>query len=84
MACPQLYPQGRAGPGKACGSGAGFTALVGQRWSWRLGDVMGRVLGPVHLLPLPQPHVPWLGWGFTATLGLTLQVVHKIVFWIFT
>lgn len=25
----------------------------------------------------PQPRVLWFGWGFTATPGLTLQVVHS-------
>lgn len=66
--------------------GQATTTPVEHRWNLGLGSTLDQEedLKAANLLPSPQPQVYSLDQSFTATLGLTLQVVHKIVFWIFT
>lgn len=62
------------------------TTPVEHRWNLVLGSTLDQEEDPEGCIPAAFTPAPGLlsGHSFTATLGLTLQVVHKIVFWIFT
>lgn len=69
---------GRRGSLEVLGTGGlATTAPVGQTGAQVWAAPLVRRVTPASQSAFPQPRVLWFGWGFVATPGLTLQVVHN-------